>query len=204
MTEPQLRRLEAAFHAGAAEASEAMAKWLAVPSMILIESLDQKPLAEVSDLLGDPETTLCVCAMDFDGSLSGQLVFAFEDACGLSLTDLLLNQPVKTATEWGEIEQSAALESANIIGCAYLNSLARQLSVETPTINELIPSPPTFQRDFAESLLQSLFMSQAVVSNTVFLARARFEIRGQPLNWTLLLVPDATSMAKLQESLPNE
>jgi chemotaxis protein CheC len=204
LTEFQLRHLEAAFHAGAADASRAMAKWLTVPSMIVIESVDQAPLVSVSGLLGDPETTLCVCAMSLEGSLTGQLVFAFADDCGLSLADLLLDKPVGTSESWGEIERSAALESANIIGCAYLNALALQLSKTAPAVTELIPSPPVFRRDFAESLLQSLFMSQAVAANTVFLAKARFEIRQQPLNWSLLLVPDADSLALLSESLPHE
>ena len=138
------------------------------------------------------------------GSLSGQLVFAFEDGCGLSLADLLLDQPLGTAAGWGEVEKSAALESANIIGCAYLNSFARDLSADMPAIRELIPSPPVFQRDFAGSLLQSLIMDQVVETNTVFLARSRFEIRGQPLNWTLLLIPDAASLVRLREALSDD
>jgi len=204
LTVTQLAYLEAAFHAGAAEASTAMAKWLAVPSMMLIESLDQAPLEEASVLLGDPEAVLCASAMHLNGSLNGQLVLAFEDGCGLSLTDLLLDQPLGTATSWGDVERSAALESANIIGCAYLNAFAGKLAADVPFIREIIPSPPVFLRDFAESLLESLFMDQAVEANAVFLAQSRFRIRAQPLNWTLLLVPDATSLARLRESLPNE
>jgi chemotaxis protein CheC len=204
LTERQLWRLEAAFHAGAAEASTAMAKWLGVPSLILVESLDQVPLIETGDLLGDPEATLCACSMHLHGSLSGQLVFAFKDNCGLSLADLVLDQPLHTAAAWGEVEQSAALESANIIGCAYLNGFARHLSADVPAFRELIPSPPAFQRDFAGSLLQSLLMDQVMEANTVFLARSRFEIRGQPLNWTLLLIPDTASLARLHEALPDD
>ena len=203
LTDSHLRHLEGAFHAGADQASAAMAVWLGVPSLIVIESLSQVPLADAPDLCGDPDTTLCQCAMSLDGSLQGQLVFTFDDRSGLSLTDLLLNHPIGTARDWGEVEQSAALESANIIGCAYLNSLADEISQMVPTIRELIPSPPAFQRDFAESLFQSLFISQATITNTVFLAKARFEIRGQPVNWLLLLVPDAGSLEVLREQLPD-
>ena len=200
----QLQRLERAFHAGAEEASIAMAKWLGVPSLILVESLDQAPLQAAGDLLGDPEATLCACSMHLGGFLSGQLVFAFADGCGLSLADLLLDLPLGTSAVWGEVEKSAALESANIIGCAYLNSFARTLSADVPVIRELIPSPPAFQRDFAGSLLQSLLMDQVMETNTVFLAQSRFEIRGQPLNWTLLLIPDTVSLVRLREALADD
>ncbi len=182
----------------------AMAKWLGVPSLIVVESLDQAPLQSAGDLLGDSEATLCTCSMQLGGSLSGQLVFAFADGCGLSLADLLLDLPLGTSVAWGEVEESAALESANIIGCAYLNSFARTLSADVPAIRELIPSPPALQRDFAGSLLQSLLVDQVMEANTVFLARSRFEIRGQPLNWTLLLIPDTTSLALLCEALSDD
>jgi chemotaxis protein CheC len=201
LTGRQLRRLESAFHAGADEASTAMASWLGVPSLIVVESLDQAPLQAAGNLLGDPEATLCACSMRLSGSMSGQLVFAFEDGCGLSLADLLLDRPPGASAAWGVVEESAALESANIIGCAYLNAFARTLSAEGPAVHELIPSPPLFQRDFAGSLLQSLIMNQAMETNTVFLARTRFEIRGQPLNWTLLLIPDAASLVRFREAL---
>jgi chemotaxis protein CheC len=136
--------------------------------------------------------------MAMNGGLTGTMIFAFDDACGLSLTDLLLNHPSGTAREWGEMECSAALESTNIIGCAYLNSLVRHL----PYSMELVPSPPVFRRDFAESLLQAAFMDQAMAANFIFLARARFEIRGAPLNWSLLFIPDAPSLARLGQLFP--
>ena len=200
----QLRYLESAFHAGAAESSSAMSTWLSVPSLVLFEALDQQPLAEAGDLLGDPDSTACVSAMQLQGSLSGLLVFAFDDSCGLALADLLLGKTVGTADQWGEVEQSAAQESANIIGCAYLNGMSDYAGSSVPALAQLIPSPPQFRRDFAESLMQSLVMPQAMEANTVFLARARFEIEGEPLNWTLLLIPDASSLRLLHEQLPDE
>lgn len=204
LTVSQLQHLAAAFHKGAEAASAAMAKWLNVPSMVFLESLDQVPLEEAGGLLGDEDSTVCVCAMQLEGSLTGQLAFAFEDQCGLALTDLLLNYPAGTASQWGELEQSAALESTNIIGCAYLNACAESLAILTPEISELIPSPPEFRRDFAESVLQSLLLSQALEANTVFVAHSRFEIRKQSTSWTLLLVPDAASLARLCEVLPDD
>ena len=50
---------------------------------------------------------------------------ASNDASGLALADLLLGRKVGTSTGWTEYERSAALETANIVGCAYLNALFR-------------------------------------------------------------------------------
>lgn len=194
----QMKHLEEAFRLGAADASQAMARWLEVPSLITIESIDQLPIDEAPGILGSSDAPLCFCSMAMTGGLTGMMIFAFDDACGFSLTDLLLNHPLGTAREWGEVECSAALESTNIIGCSYLNSLARHL----PESLELVPSPPLFRREFAGSLLQAAFMDQAMAANFIFLARARFEIRGEPLNWSLLFVPDAPSLARLSQMFP--
>lgn len=199
LSESQLHRLANALHRGASQASQAMATWLSVPSVVEIDSVDQLPISDAADVLGGADQTLCFCSMEITGSLTGQIILAFDDSSGLSLSDLLLDHPVGNATDWGEVETSAALETANIIGCAYLNALSKDLTTLDSETLDLLPSPPAFCREFAESLLQTVFLGQAMASDFIVAARATFEIRGQRLNWTLLFVPDAPSMGRLRE-----
>ena len=44
-------------------------------------------------------------------------------------------------------------------------------------------------------------MGQIVASANVLLARAQFQIDGDPVEWTMLLVPDADTMSTLAELL---
>ena len=203
LSELQLSHLESAFRAGAADASTALAKWLSVPSLITIESVEQRAIVDAISNSGEPETIVCVCVMAMTGSLTGHVILIFDEGSGLSLADLLLNQQPGTSAEWGDVEQSAALETHNIIGCAYLNSLARHLSPMSSQELELIPSPPEFRRDFVESILETVFLDQASAGDIVFDARACFEMRGQPLYWTLLFIPDAQSVDYLRTALPD-
>ena len=176
-----------------------MATWLSVPSLIEFDTVDQVPISGAPDVLGGADETLCFCSMELTGSLTGLIIFAFDDSCGLSLSDLLLDRPVGTATDWGDVEQSAALETANIIGCAYLNSLTKHLTESRGDTLQLLPSPPTFRREFAESMLQTVVLGQAIASDFIFVAKATFQIRGELLNWSMLFVPDASSMSRLRE-----
>ena len=68
-------------------------------------------------------------------------------------------------------------------------------------MSELLPSPPKFSRDFAGSLLEFALMGQAIASDQVLVVRTKFEIDATPLNWTLLLVPDAETVLRLPELL---
>lgn len=197
----QLGELTRLFRHGSEDASAALSQWMERPSRISVERVEQILLRDATEELGDGEVPICFCAMSLEGPITGELILAFDDASGLALADLLLRHPLGTSRAWGEVEQSAALETANIIGCAYLNALARSLPGAKANSAELLPSPPRFARDFPESLMQFALMNQAMVSDQMFLTRTEFHIEGAPVSCNLLLVPDADCLSKLEEML---
>ena len=198
----QLRALTGLFRQGSDDASAALSRWMERPSRVSVEQVEQIPLPDATAVLGDGETPICFCAMSLVGPVTGQLIMAFDDASGLALADLLLGRGLGTSREWTEVEQSAALETANIIGCAYLNAIANALPGGASDDGELLPSPPHFARDFPGSLLEFALMNQAMASDHVFLTRTEFHIEGAPVNCNLLLVPDAECLSTLRERLP--
>ena len=90
---------------------------------------------------------------------------------------------------------------------AYLNALSRAFphgAASDAGDPEMVPTPPTFSRDYATSLLEFALIGQAVESDQVLLTRTKFQIDGEPVDWQLLLVPDAASMANLRALFPTE
>ena len=198
----QLAALRAAFHQGSADASLALARWIGKPSVVKLDSLDQLPLADATALFSDGsssnEQPVCFCACSMTGILTGEILLVFDDPSGMALADLLLDQDVGTTCQWTDWAKSAALETTNILCCAFFNSLLTEFSPdESAEEFVLLPSPPTFSREYAESLLQFALMGQAMASDQVLLAKTKFEIDGKPIQWTLLLIPDAESMDRL-------
>jgi chemotaxis protein CheC len=202
LADQQLAALTTLFRHGSDDASLALSRWLGRPSRISVEQVEQVPLSVATEVLGDAEGPMCFCAMGLRGRVTGELILAFDDASGLALADLLLGNPFGTSKEWGEVEQSAALETANIIGCAYLNSLARCFPDTGAESQELVPTPPKFARDFPESLMQFALMNQAMASDLAFLTRTEFRIEDAPVNCNLLFIPDAQCLSTLREMLP--
>ena len=196
----QVAALESAFHQGSIDASQALARWIGKPSVVEIDSLEQLPLPEATGLLAVGDEPICFCSVELNGLLTGEMILAFDDASGMRLADMLLGQPQGTTDQWTEMATSAALETTNILCCAYLNSLSERFS-QVGKSSGLLPSPPRFNRDFAESLMEFALMGQAVTSDQVILARTTFQIDATPVNWTLLFVPDAQSMSRLPELL---
>ncbi|WP_010585912.1 CheC, inhibitor of MCP methylation [Schlesneria paludicola] len=197
----QIAQLTKAFHQGAAEASAALVKWLNSTMTMAIDSVNQCPLDVAIGVLGEGDSPVCMCLMEMQGTLTGHMLLAFDDPSGLALSDILTGRTAGTANEWGEVESSCVLETMNIAGSAYLNGISNDLSQRSHNQVELIPSPPMFLRDFAESLLETAFMDQAVANGDVVFARTRFDLQGQALRWTFLLIPDPASLQRLSEIL---
>jgi chemotaxis protein CheC len=190
--------LTAMFHRGADDASHALAKWLGRPATLSVERLDTLPIAEAAAVMGSSDTLICGCAMRIDGAIGGLLLLAADDHAGLSLADTLLERPTGTSTSWGDLEQSAIIETANIIGCAYLNAICAALGPAGAV--GILPSPPVFLRDFPAAVMQSVLMEQPVLSEIVLLARTEFRIDGTPVECGLVFLPDAASLAALMPS----
>ena len=197
----QLQALRAALHQGAAEASSALSKWLGRPAVVSLDTIQQLALRDATTLLGEGAEPIRFCSTEMTGRFTGELIFAFDDASGLALADWILGRPQGTARAWEELEVSAALETTNILCCAYLNALARRLPAFDKGPTELLPAPPRLGRDFAQSLIECALLGQAVTSDRVLLARTEFRMDQEPVNWTLLFVPDGESMERLRKLL---
>jgi chemotaxis protein CheC len=199
------------FERGAENASQALSKWLNEEVRLTISEIEQVELSEAAEVLGPAETLVAACSMGLSGPMSGQILMVFEDRSGLALADLLLHQPIGTASSWGELERSAAQETTNIVGCSYLNALAahlprgmtREVVTEPGAGDELIPTPPLFLHEFAGSLLEFALMEQALELDQVLLVHTTFSSSRQDLNltWTLLFVPDRASLHAMASAI---
>ncbi len=199
------RLLSTIFERAAESAEQALSIWLGCPVGISVSEVAEVELTEASDMLGPGEELVAASVMGLTGALDGQILLVFEDRAGLALADLLLRRALGTSTAWGEIERSAADETANIVGCALLNSLAAHLPLPADPAGgqaPLVPSPPSFRHEFAASLLEFALMDQAIVSDRVMVARTQFTAGGQQLRWSLLFVPGSQALGVLTSALP--
>ena len=126
LTDAQLHLLRMIFDRGTEAASQALSKWLGQEVRLAISDVELVELdgGRAARPAGIPGRRLRDGA---DRPATGLILLVFEDRSGLALVDLLLHQPIGTTTAWGELEQSAAKETTNIVGCAYVNALAAHL-----------------------------------------------------------------------------
>ncbi len=189
MTAHSLSEQQEIFRHAAVEASAALSKWLGRPTTIAINKVAALPLPEAVGMLGAGDTPLVACAMHITGPFTGLLVLTCDDVSGLALAEMILAGAGGFDGEWGDLQQSALVETANIIGCAYLNTVARP--AVSGGAGAIMPSPPRFVRDYAATVMESIVMTQTTSSDTVFLTHSDFLIEGSPVTCSLIFVPEA-------------
>lgn len=223
MDAKQLASLSEIVQQSAEEASSSLSRWIGKDVRVAVDPLEETTLEGAMDVIGQGETTVCACCMRVSGSICGHLILSFDDASGLSLCEALISGSLPTqisdaavtaeseqhavGAAWGELERSAVMETANILGCAFLNALTERVPVEADgrsgdaSIRSCMPSPPVFIRDFAASVMQFVLLDQVAEIESVLIAKTHFSIERAPVSWQLLLLPDNDSLTRMLESL---
>jgi chemotaxis protein CheC len=197
----QCEKLEILFQQGAGEASLALSQWLAHPASVRLHRIQPRSLQEATESLGTDDQVIGMCIMQVARGLSGQWILAFEDGAGLLLADLLLGRPSRDDDKgsWGDIERSAAMETANILACSFLCALEKHLpdgtaNREARSEDAWLPSPPIFVRDYAPALMQFLLSHQAIESSEVLVAQTQMVIEDRQVHWHWLWIPDSAGL----------
>ena len=193
--EVSLCLLSKLFSAATRHASDAMRGWAQGRVAMALDEVRATTLenAAAEFDLGDELLTMIV--LGIQGDLGGQTILAFDDVHGRRFAAGLLGREPSTEQEWSELEQSAAMETGNILASAYLSELTRL------TERKLIPSPPFLIQDFGASVLQQALMTQAIDSETVLICRTEFTFDEQSVSWSVLFIPSAELLQTMQDAL---
>lgn len=182
------------FAAATERASIAMARWTNGQVRLALDEVCHLEMHEVSTELGLPDDLVTLVALHIEGVCEGDLILTFDVENGRRLAAGLLNRQPAESDTWTAVEQSALMETGNILGSAYLNELTRLTNLQ------LLPSPPYFLQDYAASVVQQAIMPQAMVTNNITIGRTRFLLNERSVNWNVLFVPSMELLAALEAS----
>ena len=195
MIDSSLRVLFQFFSSATNHASAAMCQWTNGLVHLSLDEIVEAPLEEVAAQLNVDMDLQTMIVLGVDGSESSQLILSFDETNGRRLAAALLNREVSEEPEWSDLEQSAIMETGNILGSSYLNELTRLMN------RELKPSAPMFVQDFGPSILQQALMVQAMTSEKIIICQTRFEFNDQEVDWNVFFVPDQDLVKSIDDAL---
>ncbi|WP_169979366.1 chemotaxis protein CheC [Tautonia rosea] len=186
-------RIDEAIQEGAEAASVALSKWLGRPASLVVSRVRFVELIEATEALGPGDAVVAACAIPLSGPLPGTVLMIFDDRSAMTMIDALLGRPEGTGTEWGEMEQSAAQETSNIVVCAFVNAMAESLNPG----GLMIPGPPEFRFEFSGSLIEFALMDQMSRNDQIMMVEIHFSVDGITNDWAMVIVPAAGGLETL-------
>jgi chemotaxis protein CheC len=122
--ETQLDALREVANIGAGHAATALSQMTSRRISISVPRLEITPLAEVAELLSQPDAPLVAVLMQVLGDVTGRALLVLPRDSGLRLAEMLMRRVPHSIDSLGEMGSSAMKETGNIVCAAYMNALS--------------------------------------------------------------------------------
>jgi chemotaxis protein CheC len=181
---------------GAGHAATALSQMTGRKIMISVPEVSIRPLEEVAELVGPPETVIAGVLMHVMGDLTGRTLVVLGEDSARALCALLLRKS-SPGPGFDAMQQSTIKETGNILCSAYMNALSDFLGMM------LLPSVPALVIDLAGAVLTTAYLNFGHDRDTVFCVETAFRIEGsaEAMTGQFLLMPDPPSLTAIFEAI---
>ncbi len=185
---------------GAGHATTALSEFLGRSIKMTVPEVNILPFEEVPEVVGGPEELVAGVYMRIKGDAPGSLMLLLKHRDAVKLINILMGkgeqEESSSKTDLDDMEQSALMETGNIVANSYLNSLADMTKMDVG------PSIPAISVDMAGAILEViLFQVDEEISEHVILIGTEFMYEGNKIRGHFFLIPDNESFPKILSSL---
>ena len=150
---------------------------------------------EIAQLLGVPEKTIVAMMVDFEGDVSGTMMFLLNHDFAGRLIEDVAGIKVKDFNRLGEIECSILMELSNIMGGAYISALS------TLTNLSISLSVPYLSSDMVGAILNAPAVKYEKLGDQVIFIEENIETISTQLTSNILVIFDLESLDKIMSAL---
>lgn len=150
---------------------------------------------EIAQLLGGPEKTIVAMMVDFEGDVSGTMMFLLNHDFAGRLIEDVAGIKVKDFNRLGEIECSILMELSNIMGGAYISALS------TLTNLSISLSVPYLSSDMVGAILNAPAVKYEKLGDQVIFIEENIETISTQLTSNILVIFDLESLDKIMSAL---
>jgi len=181
---------------GAAHAATALSQMVGKSIDMGVPEVDVIPLENTIDCVKDQEIVAGVFLKIEDGIPLNILMLLSENSA-FSLSNILMGEESnKTKDDLSEMDESAIKEVANVIMCAYFDSITELLGVS------LIPGPPFFAYDMPAAVLDYVLIQVGEVTNEAIVMNCDVMNEGkEDFRIDLFILPKPSSVTLILEKL---
>jgi len=154
-------------------------------------NFQQVPLEDIPDLIGNPEQIVSVVMLEITGKCKGEILLILPEKSADELVSILFGNYQLSAEEIEENRQSALRETGNILGSAFLNSIA------AITDMEVLPTVPVDAKDMTAAIMDIIQIKYASIGDQIFVAESALMRDSKPMALYLLAIFEPESLAEI-------
>ncbi len=148
---------------------------MSVPKAMVVKIQDLHKVIDVEEMVAGVVTGLD----DVENGQAGFLYITFPEPSSQRLAEILLGD---SSDE--EMVDSTLMEIGNILSSAFCDATAEMLEIT------LIPTPPSFGRDFAIAVIDAIIAQLAEKSDYVVVFETKLEVSEEELEILVMLIPN--------------
>ncbi len=188
-----VKALDTIWHLGARKAAEDLTVMSGEDFYLSEVKFKKLPLPELSTLLGQPDERISTVLLEIRGDCTGDVLLLLPRASTDELVKILFAGCSLTAEEIEANREGALREAGNILGSAFLNSVALLTKME------IVPTVPSHAEDMIGAIMDIVQIKHAAKGDYIFVAKSGLVRGSKPLDLFLLAIFEQDSLEKIIE-----
>ncbi|UYP44694.1 hypothetical protein NEF87_000979 [Candidatus Lokiarchaeum ossiferum] len=181
---------------GAGNAATALSTMIDKRVDISVPRVDVVPTEFLSEKLGGSDQLTIAIYLGVEGDVSMYMMLVFKKSSALRLSDQLLFQErpeeeLETNEPLGQMDESALMEIANILGSHYLTALSEFTGLH------MIPSPPSLAYDMLGSVIDFIQIELEEKVDTALILNTDIIVEKKKIEGYILILPIPESITSM-------
>ncbi|HMK46187.1 MAG TPA: chemotaxis protein CheW [Methanocella sp.] len=191
MTEVHLDALREVGNIGTSHAATSLSQLVGSPINMSVPHLKLVSISNISSLMNELKVVGLLLELKNGDATAGFLYNLFPESSALRIVDRLMGLESGTTRDLDEMSQSAIMEVGNIITSSFCDAVADFLGIT------MIPSPPSFVCDMADSIVENTLIEISMMADEVIIFRTDLADDEHIFEGYVLMFPNPDTLEKI-------
>ncbi len=182
----------------AENASSVISKWLKSDISLNVLNVNMTTIEDIAANMKLNEEIVFAAATGLIGDVKGHFLFIFKIEDAFKMVDMVLKRPMGTTCEVDEVVQSVVLETCNIVGSSFSNSLVNLLKIK------LLPSAPVVCCDIGGAVMANVFSEYCSYGEDLFFIDTEYLQADNKISGYFFILPTPDSLPVMLKSVADD
>lgn len=179
-----IARLDMVSKIGADKIAGALSRWTGMRIKATSSSASIVHYSQLLEPSFSPEDIVTAILIRVSGSMDGYLIFLFDERSVRTIIKKVLHKEIDSVLDADNLTISVMEETGNIIGTAFLNTIAANYNLE------MYPSSPVTASDICGAILESVIAQFAIRGEHALSCQISFSSDDEAIQGIFSMLPD--------------